>query len=46
MDKMIHERGFKKEINVLNRKIEYQAKECERLRAIIEEREDDIKLLL
>jgi hypothetical protein len=46
MDKGIAEKGLKKEIDVLSKKVEYQVKESERLRNIVEEREDEIKLLL
>jgi DNA-binding protein YbaB len=46
LDKSIQESAFKKDIEVLRSKVKYLTKEGSRLRAIIDEREDDIRLLL
>lgn len=40
------ETAFNKDINILRDKINYLTKEGARLRAIIDEREDDIRILL
>ena len=40
------ETALKKDINILRDKINYLTKEGARLRAIIDEREDDIRILL
>ena len=46
LDKSIQEKAFKKDIEMLRSKVKYLTKEGSRLRAIIDEREDDIRLLL
>ena len=46
LGKSIQEAAFKKDAEVLRSKVKYLTKEGSRLRAIIDEREDDIRLLL
>jgi predicted translin family RNA/ssDNA-binding protein len=46
VEKTMMETAFKKEISVLNRDNEYKQKEIKRLRAIVQDREDYIALLL